>query len=147
MTSSKFFTSQIGSHNPQLFPSSWRRFEVRFLPLLFTKSTELRDSKSTYATFVYQLIRVNARGLGENCKWLEMFEDVGMVIFCVSLSDYDQFSVDGNGSFSNKMLQTRSFFESMITHPTFEQMDFLLILNKFNVFEKKVEWIPLTQGD
>ncbi|KAL6227262.1 hypothetical protein ACLB2K_001221 [Fragaria x ananassa] len=95
----------------------------------------------------YQLIRVNARGLGENCKWLEMFEDVGMVIFCVSLSDYDQFSVDGNGSFSNKMLQTRSFFESMITHPTFEQMDFLLILNKFDVFEEKVERVPLTQCD
>ncbi|KAL6222505.1 hypothetical protein ACLB2K_005897 [Fragaria x ananassa] len=97
--------------------------------------------------FRYQLIRVNARGLGENCKWLEMFEDVGMVIFCVSLSDYDQFYVDGNGSFSNKMLQTRSFFESMITHPTFEQMDFLLILNKFDVFEEKVERVPLTQCD
>ncbi|XP_050388173.1 extra-large guanine nucleotide-binding protein 1 [Argentina anserina] len=95
----------------------------------------------------YQLIRVNARGLGENCKWLEMFEDVGMVIFCVSLSDYDEFSVDGNGSFSNKMLQTRSFFESIITHPTFEQMDFLLILNKFDVFEEKVERVPLAQCD
>ncbi|XP_062001845.1 extra-large guanine nucleotide-binding protein 1 [Rosa rugosa] len=95
----------------------------------------------------YQLIRVNARGLGENCKWLEMFEDVGMVIFCVSLSDYDQFSVDGSGSFSNKMLQTRSFFESIITHPTFEHMDFLLILNKFDVLEEKVERVPLTQCD
>ncbi|XWS45338.1 hypothetical protein CRYUN_Cryun15aG0127900 [Craigia yunnanensis] len=89
----------------------------------------------------YQLIRVQARGLGENCKWLEMFEDVGLVIFCVALSDYDQFSSDG----TNKMLLSRKFFESIVTHPTFDQMDFLLILNKFDLFEEKVERIPLTR--
>lgn len=91
----------------------------------------------------YQLIRVQSRGFGENCKWLEMFEDVGLVIFCVSLSDYDQFSADG----SNKMLLSRKFFESIVTHPTFEQMDFLLILNKFDLFEEKVEQVPLNQCD
>ncbi|GLT39066.1 hypothetical protein SLA2020_132740 [Shorea laevis] len=91
----------------------------------------------------YQLIRVQARGFGENCKWLEMFEDVGLVIFCVTLSDYDQFSVDG----TNKMLQNRRFFESIVTHPTFEQMDFLLILNKFDLFEEKIEKAPLSQCD
>uniref|UniRef100_A0A2N9JC99 Extra-large guanine nucleotide-binding protein 1 n=1 Tax=Fagus sylvatica TaxID=28930 RepID=A0A2N9JC99_FAGSY len=95
----------------------------------------------------YQLIRVHARGLGENCKWLEMFEDVGMVIFCVSLSDYDQFSVDGNGSITNKMMQSKKFFESIVTHPTFDQMDFLLILNKFDLFEEKIERVPLGQCD
>ncbi|KAJ8764537.1 hypothetical protein K2173_006277 [Erythroxylum novogranatense] len=93
----------------------------------------------------YQLIRVHPRGLGENFKWLEMFEDVGMVIFCVSLSDYDQFVVDGSGISTNKMLLSRSFFESIVTHPTFDQMDFLLILNKYDQFERKVEREPLTQ--
>jgi hypothetical protein len=76
-----------------------------------------------------------------------MFEDVGMVIFCVSLSDYDQFSVDGNGSITNKMMQSKKFFESIVTHPTFDQMDFLLILNKFDLFEEKIERVPLGQCD
>ncbi|KAK6258433.1 hypothetical protein SCA6_012907 [Theobroma cacao] len=89
----------------------------------------------------YQLIRVQARGLGENCKWLEMFEDVGMVIFCVSLSDYDQFSADG----TNKMLLSKKFFESIVTHPTFYEMDFLLMLNKFDLFEEKIERVPLSR--
>ncbi|XP_011004592.1 PREDICTED: extra-large guanine nucleotide-binding protein 1-like [Populus euphratica] len=93
----------------------------------------------------YQLISVHSRGLGENCKWLEMFEDVGMVMFCVAMNDYDQFTVDGNGLSTNKMLLSRKFFESIVTHPTFEQMDFLLILNKFDLFEEKIERVPLTQ--
>ncbi|KAI6701255.1 hypothetical protein NL676_015579 [Syzygium grande] len=42
-----------------------------------------------YGKIRYQLIRVHPRSLGENGKWLEMFEDVNIVLFCVSLTDYD----------------------------------------------------------
>lgn len=109
---------------------------------------ETVDTTDQYDSLArYQLIRVHARGLGENCKWLEMFDDVEMVIFCVSLSDYDQFSVDGNGSLTNKMILSMKFFETIATHPTFEQMEFLLILNKFDLFEEKVEQVPLTKCD
>ncbi|KAL3039111.1 hypothetical protein AAZX31_01G168900 [Glycine max] len=109
-------------------------------------SEETVDTTDRYDSLVrYQLIRVHARGLGENCKWLEMFEDVEMVIFCVSLTDYDQFSVDGNGCLTNKMVLSRKFFETIVTHPTFEQMDFLLILNKYDLFEEKIEQVPLTE--
>lgn len=74
-----------------------------------------------------------------------MFEDVRIVIFCVSLSDYDQCAVDETGELVNKMLLTKRFFEGIVTHPTFEQMDFLLLLNKFDLFEEKIERIPLTE--
>ncbi|KAL2333636.1 hypothetical protein Fmac_014849 [Flemingia macrophylla] len=105
-------------------------------------TVDLHDSLTRY-----QLITIHARGLAENCKWLEMFEDVGLVIFCVSLSDYDQFSVDGNGCLTNKMTLSRKHFEAIVTHPTFEQMDFLLILNKLDEFDEKIERIPLTKCD
>ncbi|KAJ1436542.1 P-loop containing nucleoside triphosphate hydrolase [Sesbania bispinosa] len=109
---------------------------------------ETGDSADIHDSLVrYQLITIHTRGLGENCKWLEMFEDVGMVIFCVALSDYNQFSMDGNGCLTNKMILSRKLFETIVTHPTFEQMDFLLILNKLDEFEEKIEHIPLTQCD
>lgn len=95
----------------------------------------------------YQLIRVQARGFGENCKWFEMFEDIRMVIFCVSLSDYDQYATDSDGIMENKMLLSKKFFETIVTHPTFDQMDFLLILTKYDKFEEKIEQIPLTECD
>lgn len=93
----------------------------------------------------FQLIRVQSRGFGENCKWLEMFEDVRIVIFAVALSDYDQFAVDENRSLVNKMMLSRKFFESIVSHPTFDQMDVLLLLNKYDLFEEKIERISLTK--
>ncbi|PRQ59175.1 putative guanine nucleotide binding protein (G-protein), alpha subunit [Rosa chinensis] len=94
----------------------------------------------------YQLIRVG-EGLGESCQWLETFRDAGLVIFCLSLSDYDQFSADGNSSITNKMLQSRAVFESIVTHPSFEKMNCLLLLSKFDLFVKKIARVPLTQCD
>ncbi|KAL3378503.1 hypothetical protein AABB24_004431 [Solanum stoloniferum] len=93
----------------------------------------------------FQLIRVQARGFIENCKWIEMFEDVRVVIFCVALSDYDEYVVDETGEKVNKMLLTKKLFESIATHPTFDQMDFLVLLNKFDSFEEKLERVPLTK--
>lgn len=93
----------------------------------------------------YQLIRVHASSLGENCKWLEMFEDVDLVIYCVSLTDYDESCIDSNGNLVNRMLASKKLFETIITHPTFSQKDFLLVLNKFDLMEQKLEQTPLTE--
>ncbi|KAK9129992.1 hypothetical protein Sjap_010479 [Stephania japonica] len=93
----------------------------------------------------YQLIRIHGGNLQENCKLLDMFEDVQLVIFCVALSDYDQFCDEGTGNATNKMLASRKLFESVVTHPTFKKMNFHLILNKFDMLEEKIEHIPLNK--
>ncbi|KAK9988223.1 hypothetical protein SO802_028462 [Lithocarpus litseifolius] len=75
----------------------------------------------------------------------DMFEDTDIVLFCVASSDYDEYSVDRNGVLTNKMLASKELFESIVTHPTFENKNFLLILNKFDLLEEKIKQVPLTQ--
>ncbi|KAL0422693.1 UNVERIFIED_CONTAM: Extra-large guanine nucleotide-binding protein 1 [Sesamum latifolium] len=116
----------------------------------FPKSSQdgyMESSDQNDPSISYQLIRVHASSLGENCKWLEMFEDVDLVIFSVSLTDYAEYYEDMNGVRTNKMLAARKLFESIVTHPTLADKHFLLILNKFDLLEEKIERVPLTQCD
>ncbi|XP_052179663.1 extra-large guanine nucleotide-binding protein 1-like [Diospyros lotus] len=106
----------------------------------FTGASEPIDSRPRY-----QLIRLHASSLGENCKWLEMFEDIDLVLYCVSLTEYDEFLYSSNGVSTNKMLASKKLFERIVTHPTFYQKNFLLILNKFDLLEEKIEQVPLSQ--
>lgn len=87
---------------------------------------------------------MNANGLTDGYRWLEMFEDVKAVIFCASLSDYDQIYSQGGGSVRNKMLVNRDLFETLARHPCFTETPFVLLLNKYDALEEKICKSPLT---
>ncbi|CAN6294024.1 unnamed protein product [Urochloa humidicola] len=95
----------------------------------------------------YQLIRINSKGLHGGMRCLEMLEGVRAIIFCISLADYDQMWVQGSGEFCNKMVASRDMFEDVISHPSFEDTTCVLLLNKYDSFEVKVNRVPLTVCD
>ncbi|XP_060168322.1 extra-large guanine nucleotide-binding protein 1-like [Lycium barbarum] len=93
----------------------------------------------------YQLIRVHASCVAKNCKWLEMFEDVDLVIFCVSLTEYTEYLEDYNGVCTNKMMESKKLFKNIVSHPAFAQKHCLLLLNKFDILEEIIERAPLSE--
>ncbi|KAK4426342.1 Extra-large guanine nucleotide-binding protein 1 [Sesamum alatum] len=95
----------------------------------------------------YQLIRSMSNGVEHNNNSLEKFEDVQMVVFCISLSDYDESVIDENGASVNKMMHDRKCFESTVTNPLFDQTPFLLLLTKYDLFEQKIADAPLDKCD
>lgn len=93
----------------------------------------------------YQLIRVHANCVGKNCKWLEMFEDVDLLIFCVSLTEYTEYLEDNDGVCTNKMMASKKLFENIVSHPAFARKHCLLLLNKFDILEEIIEQAPLSE--
>ncbi|KAL4195811.1 hypothetical protein AMTRI_Chr04g242930 [Amborella trichopoda] len=89
---------------------------------------------------VYRLFDVGGQK-NERRKWIHLFEGVTAVIFCAAISEYDQTLFEDENK--NRMMETRELFDWVLKQPCFEKTSFLLFLNKFDIFEKKVTKVPL----
>ena len=78
---------------------------------------------------------------------MEMLEEVRAIIFCISLADYDQMWVQSSGEPFNKMITSRDMFEGLIKHPSFQDTTCVLLLNKYDTFEAKINRVPQTVCD
>ncbi|CAH2060686.1 unnamed protein product [Thlaspi arvense] len=84
---------------------------------------------------VYRLFDVGGQR-NERRKWIHLFEGVTAVIFCAAISEYDQTLFEDEQK--NRMMETKELFDWVLKQPCFEKTSFMLFLNKFDIFEKKV---------
>ncbi|EPS73765.1 hypothetical protein M569_00991 [Genlisea aurea] len=89
---------------------------------------------------VYRLFDVGGQK-NERRKWIHLFEGVTVVIFCAAISEYDQTLFEDDKK--NRMVEAKELFEWVLKQPCFEKTSFMLFLNKFDLFEKKVLKVPL----
>ncbi|GAU26687.1 hypothetical protein TSUD_314640, partial [Trifolium subterraneum] len=89
---------------------------------------------------VYRLFDVGGQR-NERRKWIHLFEGVTAVIFCAAISEYDQTLFEDESK--NRMMETKELFEWILKQPCFEKTSFMLFLNKFDIFEKKILNVPL----
>ncbi|KAG8085204.1 hypothetical protein GUJ93_ZPchr0010g7920 [Zizania palustris] len=90
---------------------------------------------------VYRLYDVGGQR-NERRKWIHLFEGVNAVIFCAAISEYDQMLFEDETK--NRMMETKELFDWVLKQRCFEKTSFMLFLNKFDIFERKIQKVPLT---
>jgi len=78
----------------------------------------------------------------ERKKWIHCFQDVTAIIFCASLSEYDQTLLEDD--VTNRMQESLTLFKSICNSHWFANTAIILFLNKMDLFKEKIEKKPLT---
>lgn len=78
----------------------------------------------------------------ERKKWIHCFDNVTAVLFVGVLSEYDQTLYEDDTT--NRMVETVKLFAEVVGLSYFAATDFILFLNKRDLFEKKILTSKLT---
>jgi guanine nucleotide-binding protein subunit alpha len=77
----------------------------------------------------------------ERRKWIETFDNVTTLIFCVAISEYDQMLREEPRQ--NRLLESFQLWESVINSKWFQRTSVVLFLNKKDIFRQKLRMNPL----
>lgn len=77
----------------------------------------------------------------ERKSWVQSFEGVMTIIFCVALSEYDQFLLEQPEQ--NRLLESFQLFSDIVRSRWFINSSIVLFLNKKDIFQEKLKKVPL----
>ncbi|XP_044354402.1 guanine nucleotide-binding protein alpha-1 subunit-like [Aegilops tauschii subsp. strangulata] len=90
---------------------------------------------------VYRLYDVGGQR-SERRKWIHLFEGVNVVITCAAIREYDHLLLEDKTP--NRMMETKELFDWVLKQRCLEKTSFMLFLNKFDIFERKIQKVSLT---
>ncbi|XBI23134.1 hypothetical protein VPH35_064067 [Triticum aestivum] len=85
---------------------------------------------------VYRLYDVGGQR-SERRKWIHLFEGVNVVITCAAIREYDHLLLEDKTP--NRMMETKELFDWVLKQRCLEKTSFMLFLNKFDIFERKIQ--------
>jgi len=98
------------------------------------------------APFVFGGVKFRLFDVGgqksERKKWISCFGGCSAVIFCASLSEYDQSLIEEKGI--NRMHESLGLFDQICNHRGFEDSAVILFLNKTDLMQEKIKRTDLT---
>jgi len=80
---------------------------------------------------------------GERRKWVHCFQDVNCVLYCMSLSEYDQSLMEDENV--NRMGESLTLFEEVINCNWFQKCSIILFMNKCDLLKAKLPISPLSK--
>ena len=77
----------------------------------------------------------------DRTKWLPFFDGVSSVLFVTSLSGFNRTLIEDPDA--NQMKDALDLYKSLCNHELLKRKHFTLILNKIDLFKKKVETVHI----
>ena len=98
-------------------------------------TTGVRSLNFTYENTIVQIIDVGGQR-SERRKWIHYFDDIEVLLFCVSVNEYDMTLREDPSTSS--MAESLEIFESVINSDWFKSKQVVVFLNKIDLFEEKL---------
>lgn len=106
------------------------------------KTTGITENNFVIKNYKIKVLDAGGQRL-ERKKWIHCFENITAVIFVLALSEYDQKLFEDERV--NRMHELVVLFETLCNSKWFTNTPFILFLNKMDLFEKKLQHLPLRQ--
>lgn len=79
----------------------------------------------------------------ERKKWINCFDNVSTIIFCISLSEYNQTLLEEKSQ--NRLEESIELFDSIVNSKWFTRTSIVLFLNKVDIFAEQLPSSPLEE--
>lgn len=104
------------------------------------KTTGIIETRFVAGTLGFRMVDVGGQR-NERKKWIHCFEDVKLVIFITSLSEYD--CVLEEDETTNRMRESLCLFSDVINNRWFIKTPVILFMNKKDLFAEKIKRVNL----
>jgi len=134
--SASYFFSNIDRFiDPEYLPSEQDVLRAR------VRTTGIEEAVFTFEDMSFRMLDVGGQR-SERRKWIHCFDSVTAVVFCASLSEYDQSLREDDGQ--NRMKESLLLFDEICNSPWFKETNFILFLNKTDLFREKIQKVDLS---
>jgi len=133
---------QLNDSASYFFKNIDRYLEPNYIPTVDdvlrarVKTTGIEEAEFSFEDLRFKMIDVGGQR-SERKKWIFCFDNVTAVIFCVAISEYDQFLRED--SQQQRMTESLILFEEICNSHWFRHTPFILFLNKMDLFKEKIE--------
>ncbi|KAI8643484.1 guanine nucleotide binding protein, alpha subunit [Parasitella parasitica] len=104
------------------------------------KTTGIVETTFHLGPLIYRMFDVGGQR-SERKKWIHCFENVTAILFVVAISGYDQCLAEDRNS--NQMHEALMLFDTTCNSHWFVQTSIILLLNKIDIFKKKITYSPI----
>ena len=137
---------QVNGSRGYFLNSSRRIFQQNYVPshqdVLKTRirTTGINETRFTCNGSEFQMIDVGGQK-SQRKKWLRCFEEIDAIIFCASLSEYDQVLLEDEEV--NRMADSMNLYKVICNMEWFLKTRIILFLNKTDLLIEKIQCRPL----